>query len=1332
MRAIMILAVVIVAITPLVAPAQQSAMSRYPDNPAHERSAWYQLVLSDHHNVYDVMALMQRDTTLRTKKSRQLRRAQRWVAQRRPHADGLGHVEHLVAPVNDVLVEHARRMKMAEEPQSSDPRWFGIGPFGWDTAAVRATGSQGIGVVRSHIVFPDDPGLVIAGTISAGIWRSSNAGRDWSPISHDEPIQTVNKLAVSGDTVYAATNIGLYRSADRGRTFERLSLSGDPAVSQVVAVDLCTVDPNDARRVVIAAGSRLFLSTDAGQSWKSASNMIGTWWDLCWHPTRSDIAYGLVQINGHIYFTRSTNAGVKFNPTGQGYPSERTDARMLRALLAVTPANPRMVAVMIGGATITDTGGVYGLYMSTDDGSTFEHRCCGGVDGPETPNAVTNPNLFDYDIAGTGLGQITWDMGFAISSTDPDFMIAAGIFPYRSIDGGRTWSTLPAMHYDVQSVSINGDSVWITHDGGITFSSDRGVSIVDRSHGISATEVWGFDQSIDGKVMTIGAYHMPIFIRDTTVYASGAPAYGWYPWSGADAMGTNVNPIATEWLYAKPWGSVRARRSTSKLLPPSAADLGIDLGYITRDNICFDPQRYTQITAADHEQLRLVRSSDNAASWATLKQFERWIGRVRQHPQQGRFLMCLGDGALWISSNSGQTWEAITPPSGVMLGQGMVDMAFDDDDPFHLYVAFGGHQSKAKVAESTDGGRTWSPLNGELPPFTILTLIARRGSRRELYVGTTYGVYRHDALTGWKLFGKDLPISDVSFLHADERNGWLRIGTNRGLWQAQLPPSTIPRAQISHDIDTVRCSLSPVMFGCRSAVRQTSKFQRQWLFPGGQPNRSSDPIVAVTYATPGVYDATLIVANEDGADTMHLSQAVVVLRSECDSIDPVRGRAVDLSNDADHVTLGRYPRTVASFTFMAWVKPIGRQPNFSAIFCTDADPNVAQEIGLQFANDNNELGYLWTGGRWWWGSSLVVRPDEWSHVALTIDSTGATVYVNGRPSKDNIRLAPIDLSKLVFTLGTYHYWSSRNFKGLIDEVAFYDRCLSLEEVRRDMHRTKSRNDAGLFGYFQFNEGQSGTVWDKVGSKHGQHNGGAKNIVSTAPVAAGEAELVRVPTGSSAASFEVLKDSCFLYQPPADSVDLVMTRFYQVDDLAVGAPQNILEGSWRIINAFGEIPSVELAELAVSAESKFMPTQSGSRAWGVLHRSGWSMNDPWTSARIVENASLPLRENSVRARADRGLLTPLQLLLTYSGTPASVESECVTSVVVSPQPAADVLYVRADMELGDIALFDLSGRLIMQLAVPHPRTEQGVDVSDLPNGTYILRAGGTYRVITVLR
>lgn len=51
---------------------------------------------------------------------------------------------------------------------------------------------------------------------------------------------------------------------------------------------------------------------------------------------------------------------------------------------------------------------------------------------------------------------------------------------------------------------------------------------------------------------------------------------------------------------------------------------------------------------------------------------------------------------------------------------------------------------------------------------------------------------------------------------------------------------------------------------------------RDWYFPGGLPERSAEINPRVRYTAPGVYDATLIVGNDNGQDTLLFQNAVTV------------------------------------------------------------------------------------------------------------------------------------------------------------------------------------------------------------------------------------------------------------------------------------------------------------------------------------------------------------------------------------------------------------------------------------------------------------------------
>ena len=1309
---------------------EQALVERYPSSQLHRSTSWYSMYLRDHSNVFDVIRAMNADASLRQgARSREWKQVTRWLSRKRAFADEQGNVVTTRASWADIEV--VRTTKIVDDVQADD-RWQSIGPFGFDSEAKMATGSQGVGVIRCHITDPRNRSLVIAGTISAGIWRSTDAGRTWTNIGVDLPIQSVSRLAMSGSTVYAATDHGLYVSSDAGLTFRRVQLTGAAATLEPTGVDQCATAPTDPQRVVIAAQGRLFLSTNGGTTWTSASNFQGTWWDLQWHGSRNDVAYGLVQMGSHIAFARSRNAGVKFDTVGVGYPIPMPDRVMARALLGITPADPNFVSVMIAGEIRNGPSGVYGLYVSRDQGSTFEHRCCGAVDGPEPVDTLTNKNLFAYAPNENGLGQVTWDMGFAVSSRDTSLMVAAGIFPYLSTNGGRSWSSMPPLHYDIQSASIIGDTIWLTHDGGIATSPDRGRTMIDRSTGISALELWGFDQSHDGRIMTVGAYHMPIFIRDTTVYNNAPRIDGWYAWSGADAMGANVNPIATEWIYAKPWSSVRAMRTQTKKVAPKGSDLGIDLGYITLTNVCVDPQSYTRIVACDHGTQSVVVSNDNGSSWSTLKAFQNWVYRVRMHPEDGSHLMALGDQGLHTSTDGGKTWRDITPPAALRRGAGMQDMAFVGEGPQHIVVAFGGQQDRVKVLESLDGGQTWSDRSQGLPSFAMKTIVARRGQQRELYAGTSYGVYiLRDGAQEWVRLGSDLPISDVNFLYIDEPSGLLRAATLRGLWQLPLSPRSDLRALISRDRDTVRCSRQRIRFGCRSAVREDLTFQRRWEFEGGTPKTSSARSVDVSYTQPGTYNVTLIVSQGTNADTMLLKDAIVVLPSECDGIDPFAGSAIDLTDPDDHVTLGRLAGNTSSFSFTAWVHPVGMQPPFSAILCTDADDGVSQEIGMQFVNEKNELGYLWKDGRWWWNSRLTVQPDTWSHVALCVDSAGATVYVNGIASSDKLPLPPQQLNQLVMKLGTYHYWSSRNFNGYIDEVCFYDRTLSQDDVRRGMHLVKQPSETGLVGYYQCNESIPSVVFDRIRGRDGVLESGATRRTSGALVGAGASSLSFTRANQPRVVFSDI--GCELdVTYTVDDEQILVTRL-ETSPTKLPSDRSVIPNRSWVVDAFAlDNRNQEVTSLRVSAERLIDSSDAAKRMYTFITRPGWSTSDEWTVSRSNGATSYGATTASLYNTFSRGVIIPHQFAISASGGPVGVDAEAYREgrLQIAPQPASGTAVLTSESSLGNVEIVDQFGRVVKVITTL--RSTLRVELDDLTSGWYLVRAGSRSTPLCVVR
>ncbi|MBL7997246.1 MAG: hypothetical protein JNL32_01290, partial [Candidatus Kapabacteria bacterium] len=929
---------------------------RLPDVPAHEQTEWFAQMRSATPNVF--IAQRAYDGFLRANPaapySRERRAFELWLGKAVHNADANGTVIP-PSPDPDGAARWLRENNRKRTTLQGTQPWKPLGPFSWDRAANIQTGSQGTGVIRTVAFSPATPNLIIAGTISAGIWRSSDGGASWTETTRSMLCNYVGGVAFAKSNpaiVYAGTDAGVMKSNNGGATWTFTTLNKLTTYPSGTSCDMVAVAPANPNLVLANRGAQLMRSTDGGTLWNPVAGWNNESWSLCWHPTDNNIVYATAKVaNSWIEFRRSSDGGATWSNITNGYPAPQTGHSLARAIVAVTPAAPNNVYVMIGGGNGT-VSGTYGLYISRNAGAGFEHLCCGATPGPEAHNNTTNPNIFDYSITGNGLGQITWDMGFAVSTTDTNLIVASGIFSYRSTDGGRSFQPTPPIHYDVQCVAISGDTVFVANDGGMYISRDR-YNTIAFSDGINSMETWGFDVSHKGNVMIAGAYHLPIMFRDDRIYAQNNYEGGWYMWAGADAMGANINRGDDRWMYSKPWGNSRSLRYPDKLRAPSGNDLGLDLGYITKTTLDYHPHHYFTIVGCDYTKKAFMRSVNNAATWDTMKVFSNGVSRLRASIMNAKVMAGIADNAVWRTSDGGTTWQNITPSSADRAGQGLGDIALGDMNDKQIWLTLGGNQNTRKVLLSEDGGTTWQDYSGTLPKAAIRSVRYQRGTNGGVYVGTTMGVYyRNLTMSDWQLHGTMLPVGDVDFLNINYERATLVAATERGIWENDLYEPSAPKAQIASDIQSVSCYRTQVRFADLSVWKRSPGSRVEWSFEGGTPAASTEENPLVRYTKKGTYSVTLTVYDNGKSDTQTLKDFIRVGENECGFTERTGG-ALDLSDTLDYVAIPSLPVKTNTITFAAWVKPAGIQRDWSPVLQSDI------AAGFAFKNGRNELGYHW-------------------------------------------------------------------------------------------------------------------------------------------------------------------------------------------------------------------------------------------------------------------------------------------------------------------------------------------------------------------------------------
>ncbi|MBI9061482.1 MAG: DUF1080 domain-containing protein [Marinilabiliaceae bacterium] len=202
-----------------------------------------------------------------------------------------------------------------------------------------------------------------------------------------------------------------------------------------------------------------------------------------------------------------------------------------------------------------------------------------------------------------------------------------------------------------------------------------------------------------------------------------------------------------------------------------------------------------------------------------------------------------------------------------------------------------------------------------------------------------------------------------------------------------------------------------------------------------------------------------------------------------------QNNALDLSQPegGDVVLIKNLNLVTNTFTLEAWIKPVGAQASATGIlFMRDAG-NVGL-VGLQF-NADQKLGYNWNGKFYNVSSEASVPVDQWSHVAVVVEPTQATLYLNGVKTVNTADHVELSLSSTLGIGRDYPtYFGShptlRDFKGLVDEVRIWKSARTEQQILNNMNGELANpaSETDLEAYYNFNQ-TSGTVLPDVKGSH---------------------------------------------------------------------------------------------------------------------------------------------------------------------------------------------------------------------------------------------------------
>ena len=367
------------------------------------------------------------------------------------------------------LVQVRAQSGPAVEAPAVDPALF-------DGLTYRLVGPSRGGRVTTVTGVPSQPATFYMGVASGGVFRTTDSGRTWLPITDGKvPLGSTGSIAVADsnpNVIYlgtgsdgvrsnVSTGRGVYKTTDAGETWTFMGLYD---AGQIGAVRIHPTNPDIAW--VAATGDifkrnderGVFKTTDGGRTWRKVlylTNQVGAM-DVELQPGNPNVVYAWMSrlerkpwtiISGSREggFYKSTDGGETFTKIAAGLPS----GLIGKANLAVTAANPQRIYALVEA----DPGG--GMYRSDDEGASWQAL-------PSPAAMIQRP--FYY----TTLGA---------DPTNADVVYGGAEGFWRSVDGGRTFQSLRTPHGDNHDIWVNpndGNIMIQSNDGGANVSTDGG------------------------------------------------------------------------------------------------------------------------------------------------------------------------------------------------------------------------------------------------------------------------------------------------------------------------------------------------------------------------------------------------------------------------------------------------------------------------------------------------------------------------------------------------------------------------------------------------------------------------------------------------------------------------------------------------------------------------------------------------------------------------------------------------------------------------------------------------------------------------------------------
>jgi photosystem II stability/assembly factor-like uncharacterized protein len=679
------------------------------------------------------------------------------------------------------------------------------------------------GRVVDIAVNPQNHNEYYVAAAAGGVWKTVNRGISYQPIFDAQGSFSIGCIAIdptNPNVVWVGSGEnnnqrvvgygdGIYKSEDGGKSWKNMGLKNSEHIGMIA------INPKNSDEIYVAAygplwaagGERgIYKTMDGGKTWKQSLNISQYTGcnEVLIDPRNPNILYAAAHQRMRHVFTyvsggpesaiyKSTDSGATWQKSTSGLPS----VEMGRIGLAISPVNPDILYAVIEAQ---DRKG--GVFRSTDRGASWSKMNDFATSGNYYQEIFCDPKNVDkiyitdmFFMTSDDAGKTMRRLGemwkhvdnhvIWIDPTDTDHYIVGcdgGI--YESYDKAKTWQfkeNLPITQF--YKVTTDNDVPFYSVHGGTQDNfSLGGPSRTTSANGVANAD-WYVTSAGDG-------FESAVDWQDPNIIYAQSQYGGLNRYDRKSGEHWDIKPVegADEAAYRFNWDSplfVSQHSHTRLFFAANKVFKSDDRGDTWQ---VISPDLTRQLDRNKLPIMGRVQSMDAIAKNASTDIYGNIMALAESKLNENLLWAGTDDGLIQFTTDGGKTWTKVDNIPGVPERTYVNQIISSLHDKNVVYACFNHHRYgdfKPYVFKSTDGGKTWSAITGNLPERgTAYTIAEDHLNPDLLFVGTEFGVFF--SLEGgktWTQLKAGLPTIAVKDLDIQRRENDLVIATfGRGFY----------------------------------------------------------------------------------------------------------------------------------------------------------------------------------------------------------------------------------------------------------------------------------------------------------------------------------------------------------------------------------------------------------------------------------------------------------------------------------------------------------------------------------------------------------------------